>query len=70
MKEQVLKWLAKNRPQDRGARAKVIKIWQNDHLIRERSGRGNMSSDRIGNINGRNNLIRISPLVVRRRKEA
>ena len=30
MKEQILMWLEKNRPQDKGARARVIKVWQKE----------------------------------------
>lgn len=30
MKDQILMWLEKNRPQDKGARARVIKVWQKE----------------------------------------
>lgn len=30
MKNQILTWLEKNRPQDKGARARVIHIWQKE----------------------------------------
>jgi len=52
MKDQILIWLQKNRPADKSARARVIRTWQKEEENKKK----------------RTNMVRISPMVMRRRR--